>query len=244
MPAPLANVTAVILAGGFGTRIRHLFPDLPKPMIPVCGRPFVEWVARYLQRQGVGEIIFSTGHLGEIIENHFAKNPVAGLRVQSVRETEPLGTAGGFLNAIAGQKKPPAAWLVLNGDSMVFADLKAAAEPLARSDVDGAVVGVNMADASRYGRIVFDASNRLVRFQEKIPGAGVINAGIYFFKPALAAKFPATLPLSFEKDVFPELLAAGANLAVTASDAPFLDIGTPESVVQAEEFIRQNQHHL
>jgi D-glycero-alpha-D-manno-heptose 1-phosphate guanylyltransferase len=240
MQARLDEVTAVILAGGRGTRLRHLFPELPKPMIPVCGRPFVEWVVRFLKQQGIRRVLISTGHLGEIMEAHFAVQPVEDVSVTCVREREALGTGGGFLNAVEASREKPSAWLVLNGDSLVAADLASAVTELNRPETQGVILGVSMSDASRYGRVTFDDSRRLLRFVEKQPGAGVINAGIYCFKPSVLSRFPSRRPLSFENDVFPQLLADRIHLSVSVTDAPFLDIGTPESLALAESFIAQN----
>ena len=103
------QITAVVLAGGFGRRIQHLLPDLPKPMAPVNGRPFLEWVVRYLAAQKIRRVILSTGHLAETIARHFRSQPVKNVRVSCVPETKPLGTAGGFLNAIRGAAKMPQA---------------------------------------------------------------------------------------------------------------------------------------
>jgi NDP-sugar pyrophosphorylase family protein len=237
----LEKTVAVVLAGGFGTRVRHLLPDIPKPMAPVAGRPFLEWVVRYLARQGLTKVALSTGHLSEVIERHFATNPVPGVTTWCGREADPLGTGGGFLNAaqICGQTPP--AWLVLNGDSLVFADLAVAAAALERPEIGGAVVGCEVEDSARYGTLVRGPGGKLLGFQEKRPGRGIINAGIYLFRDALLAKFPERRPLSFETEVFPALLQAGAAIQVCPVTAPFLDIGTPESLRQAEEFIRQNQ---
>lgn len=244
MSAPLASVTAVVLAGGFGTRIRHLAPDVPKPMVLARGRPFLEWIVRHLGRQGVREVLLSTGHLAGVVERHFANNSIPGVRVVCVPETTPLGTAGGFLNCLPAAQSRPDAWLVLNGDSMVLADFNAAAAPLAKPEIEGVVLGVRVDDASRYGRIGFDEADRLLNFQEKIPGAGVINAGVYFFRPSAVDWFPRQTPLSFEQDVFPKLLATGVKLAVSQTDAPFLDIGTPESLPQAEAFVADLEREL
>jgi D-glycero-alpha-D-manno-heptose 1-phosphate guanylyltransferase len=116
-----------VLAGGFGRRIQHLLPDLPKPMAPVAGRPFLEWVVRYLAAQKIRRVILSTGHLAEtVVPKHFQSQPVPGVDVWCVPETKPLGTAGGFLNAIRARRgEKPAAWLVLNGDSLAPAPLDA-----------------------------------------------------------------------------------------------------------------------
>ena len=123
MNLELNQVVAVVLAGGFGTRVAHLLPGIPKPMAQVAGRPFLEWVVRFLARQGIENVVLSTGHLAEVVEEHFQKNPVPGVRTRSIAETQPLGTAGGFLNAARFSGEKPPAWLVLNGDSLVLSDL-------------------------------------------------------------------------------------------------------------------------
>lgn len=234
------QITAVVLAGGFGTRVRHLLGNLPKPMAPVNGRPFLEWVVRYLAAQKIRRGILSTGHFAEIIERHFESQPVKNVRVSCAPETKPLGTAGGFLNAITGEKTKPEAWLVLNGDSLAPAPLNQMLASLAEPEVAGAILGVRVPDASRFGTISQNARGELAGFSEKKPGAGVINAGVYLFRSSVIDQFPARSPLSFETDVFPALIAEKVRLKVCVTDAPFLDIGTPESLPLAEEFIRRN----
>jgi NDP-sugar pyrophosphorylase family protein len=240
MSVELNRMTAVILAGGLGTRVQHLLPGVPKPMAPVAGRPFLEWVVRYLAKQGVNRTVISTGYLTGIVERHFQTQPVPGVNVQCVSEPEPLGTAGGFLQAVRSAGQPPPAWLVLNGDSLVFANLQSAVAPFADPAVSGVIVGRTVPDASRYGALAMGPSGELLRFEEKRPGAGVINTGIYLLRHSLLAEFPAPSPLSFERDVFPVLIARGFRLQTVVTDAPFLDIGTPESLPQAEGFIREN----
>jgi D-glycero-alpha-D-manno-heptose 1-phosphate guanylyltransferase len=106
--------------------------------------------------------------------------------------------------------------------------------------VDAAVLGVRVPDASRYGTLAIGDDGRLLEFSEKSPGAGVINAGVYLFRHRTLAHFPAKRPLSFETEVFPTLLH-DAHVATLTVDAPFLDIGTPQSLAEAEAFISQNQ---
>jgi NDP-sugar pyrophosphorylase family protein len=245
MPSAPDRLTAVVLAGGLGTRIRHLAPDVPKPMIPVCGRPFLEWVIRYLQQQGIGRVIISSGHLSAVVARHFAGQPVPGVQVACVAESSPLGTAGGFLHAVAAAGQPaPAVWLVLNGDSLVFAALGEVLAPLANPAVQGVIVGLPVEDAARYGTLRTDDGGRLLAFEEKRPGRGVISAGIYGLRHSLVAACPARRPLSFEQDLFPAWLAAGVDIRVSATTAPFLDIGTPESLARAESFIEANLSQL
>ena len=239
----------VILAGGFGTRVRHLLPNLPKPMAPVAGRPFIEWVVRFYARYGCTEFVLSTGYLADVIDAHFARQPVARVRVTCRPETTPLGTAGGFLNCVptelggATASAPRDAWLVVNGDSLVFADPRPLLAPLADGSADAALLGLALDDASRYGTLETDAQYRLIAFREKLPGAGVINTGVYAFTGTAIRGMPSKRPLSFETDVFPSLAATG-RVVVARTAAAFLDIGTPASLAEAERFIVQNQHEF
>lgn len=217
---------AVVLAGGFGKRIQHVLPDLPKPLAPVNGKPFLEWVVRWLRHQGVQNIVISSGHMAE-------KTAAAAkaLDVDCVAEAEPLGTAGGFLNAIAG--RGDGAWLVCNGDSLALADLGPVFGDTA------AILGVRVPDASRFGSLDV-AGGRLKGFAEKKPGAGLINAGVYFFTGREISSFPAQRPLSFETEVFPRL----EGIRVVETDAPFLDIGTEATLKMADRFISSNMERF
>jgi D-glycero-alpha-D-manno-heptose 1-phosphate guanylyltransferase len=241
MSLKLSQVVAVVLAGGFGTRVAHLLDGVPKPMVPVAGKPFLEWVLRWLARQGIQKAILSTGHLAGVVEAHFKPQPVAGVTTRCIAETSPLGTAGGFLNAARLSRETPEAWLVVNGDSLVFANLALAAADLSDPAVAGTIIGCEVADATRYGTLAIGPAAKLRGFTEKRPGKGVINAGAYLLRDSLIRQFPGTLPLSFEQEVFPRLLAQGARLKVCTVNAPFLDIGTPETLRQAQSFIEQNR---
>lgn len=229
----MPELTAVLLAGGFGTRIRELYPDVPKPMIPVAGEPFLEWAIRYWKRQGVTRFVLSLGHLAEVAERHFAGRA----EVAMVREPRALGT-GGAVKYVAEHAALSDPFIVANGDSLVLADVSAALAQAGQPGVDGVVLGVEVEDASRYGSLAVDEGGRMLGFREKMPGRGLINAGVYFFRRGVVEQFPGKEPLSMETDVFPALLAGGADLRVVGVAAPFLDIGTPESVREAEGFVR------
>ena len=234
------QTAAVVLAGGFGTRIKHLLGDLPKPMAPVNGRPFLEWIVRWLAAQKIRRVVVSTGYMAEMIEAHFRPQPVAGVAVTCVPETTPLGTAGGFLNAVRQSHLRPGAWFLLNGDSLTFPRLGEAIGALRDESVAGVIFGRELPDAGRYGSLVTDAGGRLVCFAEKRPGRGVVNTGIYLLRDSLLERFGAKVPLSIEQEVFPALTVAGVSLKVLTMNAPFLDIGTPETLPQADQFIQQN----
>ena len=237
------TATVIILAGGFGTRVRHLLPNIPKPMAPVCGKPFIEWVVRFYARHGFKHFALSTGYLANVIDDHFAKKPVAGVTVTYHVETQPLGTAGGALNCVPSDTSDDSHWLVVNGDSLVFASPLPLVEALRDNDSEAALLGLRLPDTSRYGTLEVNERRRLVAFREKRPGAGLINAGVYAFLGATLNRQPARRPLSFELDVFPDLAARG-RVAVSSAEAPFLDIGTPETLDQAERFIAENQIHF
>ena len=233
----------VVLAGGFGTRVRHLLNDVPKPMAPVGGRPFVEWVVRFYARHGCTEFILSTGFLAEVVAAHFARGPVPGVRVTCRPETEPLGTAGGFLNCLPEAPLAGDVWLVANGDSLALADPRPLIAPLEAGRADAALLGLAFEDAGRYGTLEVGEKDRLLSFREKRPGAGLINAGVYAFSGAAIRGMPAKRPLSFERDVFPGMASAG-RATVARTTAKFLDIGTPDSLAQAERFIADNRQEL
>lgn len=237
------GTTVIILAGGFGTRVRHLLPNIPKPMASVRGKPFIEWVVRFYARHGFRDFALSTGYLSEVIAAHFAQKPVPGVNVTTQVEAQPLGTAGGALNCVPANATDDSRWLVVNGDSLVFSNPLPLVDALHEGDTEASLLGLSLPDTSRYGTLEVDARRRLVAFREKRPGAGLINAGVYGFIGATLKRQPDRRPLSFELDVFPDLAARG-RVAVSSADAPFLDIGTPETLAQAERFIAENQIHF
>ena len=234
-----SSILAIVLAGGLGTRIQALLPNLPKPMARVAGKPFLGWILAYLQGQGIQQALLSTGYLAEVIEAYAQQEPIAGLKLNCYAEPSPLGTAGGFVHAVQQAQTNPLAWLVLNGDSLIVTDLEPMFNYLQDEAVEGVILGVEVAEADRYGSLVYDEQGTLLQFAEKQAGAGVINGGVYLFRDRLLKQFPQKMPLSFEYDVFPELLQQSVCLKVHPVQAPFLDIGTPASLSQAEAFVQQ-----
>lgn len=226
----------MVLAGGEGRRLGSLLGSLPKPLLPAAGRPFLEWVLRWLARQGISEAVLSAGFRSQAVADFSRRAAVPGLRLCCSVELSPLGTAGGFLHAAGGfPGKDP--WLVCNGDSLVLAGLEPLYDALKTPGVKAAILAVGAPDAGRYGSLEADADGRLVRFAEKRKGKGLINAGVYLLAPELLERCPDRRPLSFETDVFPAWLAAGVSVAVCPASAPFLDIGTEETLAQADAFV-------
>ncbi|MFZ1989593.1 MAG: nucleotidyltransferase family protein [Alphaproteobacteria bacterium] len=230
--------TAVVLAGGRGTRISALYPDLPKPMIEAAGQPFLHWVISWLTSQGLRDIILSVGYLGERIEAwaRERENP-AGVRIRTVREGAPLGTGGAAVNCLALAGDPV---LILNGDSLVVTPLRPLFDCLTDPSCGGTLLALPVTDASRFGSLDVGPDNILRGFREKQAGSGLINGGVYLFRRETLNEFEPGKAYSMEYDVLPGLLRHGAQIRVVEADAPFLDIGTPETVVLASRFIEAN----
>lgn len=233
---------AIVLAGGQGTRIRHLLDGRPKPLADVAGRPFLEWVLRYLRAQGLRHVVLSAGYAADQIDTFAGAKHVPGLRLGTATEIEPLGTGGGLLHAWRTGAPQAPSILALNGDSLALAPLAPLYDAL-EYGVDGAILGVRVPDGSRYGALQIDDNGVLQGFAEKksVQHPGLVNAGVYLFRPETLQELSSMpVPLSIETQGFPALIASGHRLRVIASDAPFLDIGTPASLAQADAFIRDN----
>ena len=233
----MENVTVVILAGGKGTRLQGLFPDLPKPLIPVAGQPFLYWLTDWIYRHGPRHFVYSTGYMADKIAEWTADNSFPDIERRCRREQSPLGTGGGLMNCLDLCRE----WvLVANGDGLVMDGIGEMLE-LRNGSLDGALLGVEVADTSRYGSLKVDGDGRLEGFAEKVPGQGLINGGLYLFRRDLLRRHFPPGKYSIEMDIFPRLIRAGAQLKVVSRhDAPFIDIGTPETVSQAEEFVTQH----
>jgi len=232
--------TAVVLAGGRGTRLASVVADRPKPLAPVDGEPFLNRLLDQLAAAGCARVVLCTGHLGEQIEAELGREH-AGMVLCYSREERPLGTGGALRLALPLLADP--AVLVLNGDSYVDVDL-AGFVARARHRGRAALLAVAVADTLRYGRLEFAATpdagatgdaSLVVGLREKgVPGPGAINAGIYWLPRLVLAGLPAGEPLSFETDVLPQLVATG--LPAERHEAPFLDIGVPADYAAAADF--------
>jgi D-glycero-alpha-D-manno-heptose 1-phosphate guanylyltransferase len=227
--------TAVILAGGLGTRIKHLLDGRPKPLAEVAGKPFLEWLIRYLARQGIEKFIVSAGYRADMIAEFCATLALPNVRIRSVAEDSPQGTAGGFLQAVAGDQSK--SWLVCNGDSLVCANLASFLSLHESDPEDGRLLALHVEDSSRYGNLRVDEQGYLAAFNEKVAGTGLINAGVYLLRARVLEHSSTKRPLSFETDLFPALLREGKRIRVDKVTAPFIDIGTESSLQEAEAFI-------
>jgi D-glycero-alpha-D-manno-heptose 1-phosphate guanylyltransferase len=230
-------VTALILAGGKGNRLRSVVSDRPKPLALVGNVPFLEILVRCLASKGVRDFVLLTGYMGEMIEEYFRVPFDGSLSIRVSQETVPLGTGGAVKMAESMAGDPS---LLVNGDTFFDADLdslvrfhkeKSATVTLSLYPVD---------DVSRYGSVEVDQDGRITGFREKAVGlgAGLINAGL----SVLSGEFIKSLPdgpFSMEQDIFPDLVKTGKMFGLCMK-RPFFDIGTPESYNEFKIFV---EHH-
>lgn len=220
---------AVVLAGGFGTRLRSVVADVPKPMAPVGGRPFLDYVLAGLARKGVTRTVLSVGFMSEKIIAHFGESHGAMVLDYEI-ENEPLGTGGAVAAAL--RRCAGDAVLVLNGDTYLDLELQAL---IAHWQVHRVPVIVARAvdDVARYGQLDV-AGGRVLRFVEKGGhGPGLINAGVYVLPRSLFAEHLPPIPFSLEAGFLAGYVATHPTDAfVTRGE--FIDIGIPEDFARAQ----------
>lgn len=222
---------AIILAGGFGTRLQSVVKDVPKPLAPVAGRPFVAYLLDLLVAQGVRRIVLATGYLAAVVEQTLGSEWRDVPLAYSV-ESAPLGTGGAIARAV--QHIRGDAFFVLNGDTFLdlnYADFDTLAEEQA------APIGIALADVPDVGRYgaVKTRDARVVGFSEKGDiGQGQINAGVYRIQRNLLTRFPALENFSFEQEVLVPQASMGRVAAFTHTQG-FIDIGVPEDYERAQK---------
>jgi NDP-sugar pyrophosphorylase family protein len=218
-------VQAVILAGGMGTRMQSLLGDGVKPMLPLAGRPFLEYVVLRLKAAGLVNIIMCIGHRGEQIRQYFRDGSTFGISIQYSQEAELRGTGGALKLAEPFLSGP---CLVLNGDSFFGVDVPTLIRAHQNWRAGATLALAHVEGTCRYGSVELDEASRICRFAEKhvADGSGLINAGIYVFEPQVITSIRSDRAVSLERDVFPNLI--GRQFFGMASRAYFVDIGIPE----------------
>lgn len=225
---------ALILAGGFGTRLRPLTERIPKSLLPIGNVPFLEHQIRLLAAHDVQHAILLTGYLASDFEAFVPRAAALGVEVEISTETEPLGTAGAVrsvLDRLSGST------IVFNGDVLTDLDLTEMLATHRKTEATLSIALTHVSDATTYGLVEHDADGRVTAFREKDAERGKhggwINAGTYVLEPEALADVPAATEWSFEYQVFPSLLAAGKRVQAFRSDAYWLDIGNRERYLRA-----------
>jgi NDP-sugar pyrophosphorylase family protein len=230
----MIDIPALILVGGLGTRLRSVLPDRPKALAPVAGRPFLSFLFDQLQAAGVRRAVLCTGYRAHQVEETFGSR-YGDLALSYSHEETPLGTGGALRLALPRLDAELA--LVLNGDSYVDCSLAEFHAWHREHGFAGSLVLTWVEDAARFGTVDVGATGRIQAFREKqgLSRPGWINAGIYLLPRQLLEALPADRRVSLEREAFPAWLLGG--LGGCARRAAFLDVGTPESLAQAEAFL-------
>lgn len=220
---------AIILAGGFGTRLQTVVKDVPKPMAEINGFPFLKYLLDSLSQQAVTTVILSVGYKQEIIKDYF-QDRYLDMQVLYASEDSPLGTGGAIIQALKLTTENDI--YVLNGDTFFEVDLKAMQRLHIETKADISLATKVMQDFDRYGTVKTEAG-RVIAFEEKqYQVEGFINGGIYIIKKAIFDSFQLETKFSFESDFLENKLE---QLIVTAfkSEGYFIDIGIPEDYYHA-----------
>ena len=236
---------AVFLVGGMGTRLRPLTDRLPKPMVPVMGKPLLERNIEKLNPHGIDGIILCTCYRSEYFEEYFERFE-PGVRIQYVQEDAPLGTGGAIKNA--QRYLEDEAFLVFNADIVSDIDVGKMLRFHKRKNADVTIASAYVEDPTPYGVLECDEDNNVISFREKPKPYEVvshyINAGVYIFEPDVLKTIPSGRPVSVEREIFPRLLENGKRIAVYKGCSYWLDLGTPEKYMQLHEDIFEGRYAI
>ncbi|MFM9944517.1 MAG: nucleotidyltransferase family protein [Bacteroidia bacterium] len=222
----------LILAGGFGTRLQSVVKDVPKPMAPVAGKPFLEWLLNYLEFLKPNKIILSTGYKHETIAGYFGNN-FKNIPIDYSVETDPLGTGGAIkraFNFVESQN-----FLVLNGDTFLQIDHLNFLNYHIKSKALFSMALKPLKNPTRYGTVETSGES-IKKFNEKNPdlSQGLINTGVYLMNKMIISHFPLQEKFSFETN-FMELKTGEIEMKGFITDDYFIDIGIPEDYKKAND---------
>lgn len=227
---------AVVLVGGFGTRLRPLTNEVPKQMLPVVGLTMLERVVRTLGSHGVTEAVLSLGFRPDVFIEAYPDGECGGVALHYAVEPEPLDTAGAvrFAARSAGIDET---FLVVNGDVLTDLDVRRLWDFHHETGAEATIALTPVDDPSRYGVVPIDEVGRVIEFVEKPPPGTAptnwINAGTYVLEPSVIDRIDEGRKVSIERETFPALVADG-SLFAQCSDAYWLDAGTPATYLQAQ----------
>ena len=226
------NYSPIILAGGFGSRLRSVVSDRPKVLAEINGKPFITFILNKLENEGFKNIILSTGYMGDMIKKTIGKE-YKGLTIKYFKEDKPLGTGGALKNI--GKFIKEKNLLVMNGDTLHNINTRKLIDSL-KGDND-IILGIYKNDASRYGLLKIDRNKLILSFNEKNNKnkSGLINIGTYFLNKENLLKYNDDI-FSIENDYFPKRIK-DKKLYVQISRGKFIDIGIPEDYFKASKYI-------
>lgn len=232
---------ALILAGGFGTRLRPLTLNTPKPVVSLVGRPILAYQIEILKHAGIADIILSLNYQPTRIQEIIGDGADYGVKIRYVVEPEPLGTAGAVKFAEEFIKETT---VILNGDNLINLDIHALIQYHREKQAIMTIVLETVENPSAFGLVEVDETQRVLNFLEKPKPEEIekmrtrtVNAGTYVLEPEVLSLIPAGENYSFEYGVFPELLRRQEKIFAFVTDSYWLDVGTPQRYLQAHRDI-------
>ncbi len=225
---------AIILVGGEGTRLRPLTCQIPKAMVPIVNRPFLEQVVKHLKSHGVDTIILTLCYLPERIQSYFGDGSKFGVKMVYIEEKAPLGTAGAVKNSEMLLMDGP--FYVLNGDVYTDLDMTAMLKAHLANKAAATIALTPVEDVTMYGVVETLRGGKVQRFVEKPRpdevNTNMINAGTYILEPSVLHNIPPGIPFSFERQLFPSLLSQKQRVFGFPSHGYWIDIGKPEKYLE------------
>lgn len=225
---------AILLVGGFGTRLMPLTKNTPKPMLTVAGVPVTEHQLAMAKSAGITEIVLATSYLSEVFIPYFGDGSKWGMKIKYAVEEKPLGTGGAIRNA-AQLLESDESVVVLNGDVLSSHNVAEQIRQHEAHDADVTLHLTQVEDARAFGCVPTDGDGRVSAFLEKMenPLTNQINAGCYVFNPRVISTIPLDTVVSVERETFPQLVDSGAKVFGYLEIAYWLDIGTPRALLKA-----------
>jgi len=225
---------AILLVGGFGTRLMPLTRNTPKPMLTVAGIPVTEHQLLMAKKAGITQIVLATSYLSDVFTPYFGDGLQWGMSIKYAVEKEPLGTGGAIRNA-AQLLDTKESVVILNGDVLSSHDLTEQIRQHEAHDADVTLHLTQVDDARAFGCVPTDAQGRVTAFLEKmdVPVTNQINAGCYVFNPRVITSIPLETVVSVERETFPNLVSSGAKIYGYLENSYWLDIGTPKALLKA-----------
>ena len=234
----------ILLVGGFGTRLKPLTNESPKPMLPVAGLPVTEHQILAAKKAGIHTLVLATSYLAEVFTPYFGDGSKWGMKILYAVEKEPLGTGGAIRNAaeLVGRDEPV---VIFNGDVLSRHSIADQIKFHTDNSADVTLHLIDVEDARAFGCVPTDADGRVTAFLEKMdnPVTNSINAGCYVFSPAVIDQIPLGTVVSVERETFPALVSSGRPVFGYKEQSYWLDVGTPAALFKGSRDLVDGDFH-
>jgi len=226
----------LILAGGEGKRMLPLTKKIPKVLLPIAGKPFLEYQINFFKRDGIHDFILAIGHQAKQIKDYFGDGRKFGVKIIYSKEKKPLDTGGAIKKAESLIKNKDI--LITNGDTLLELNFKKMLTFHKKMQKPITIAVIKVKDTGRFGRVIINEKNIITQFKEKDKKAkeGFINAGVYIFQKRILKDFPQNKKISLEREIFPKFIN---RISAFKARGYFIDMGIPEDYKKANKDFRK-----